>query len=186
MTFMILNKKDLLFYLKEDRRALGINKKRPKFFGDEIWKFQIVLRKLEYYSNKNQTIFTKIAKNYYKFLHHKKGMQLGFSIPVNVFGSGLRINHYGYIVVNKDARVGKNCDIHQGVNIGQGNKKGDTPTIGDNVWIGPGAKLFGKIEIADGIKIGANSVVNKTFLDKNVTIVGAPAYSVSKGKSLAK
>lgn len=178
---MIKNKQDLIYYLKEDQRALGnLEKKRPKLFGDEIWKFQICLRKLEYYSNKKQDLYTKVFKTYYKYLHHKKGIMLGFSVPINVFDSGLRINHYGYLVVNKHAKIGKNCDIHQGVNIGQGNNYGDVPVIGDNVWIAPGVKIFGKIKIAGGIKMGANSVVNKDYLEPNKTIVGAPAKYIEK------
>lgn len=45
-------------------------------------------------------------------------MKLGFVIPPNVFGGGLRINHFGNIVVNSEAKIGEWCDIHQGVNIG--------------------------------------------------------------------
>ena len=70
---------------------------------------------------------------------------LGFDIPVNVFGGRLRINHHGMIVVNSNARIGSYCDIHQGVNIGmQGMYDDNSPTIGDNVWIGLGAKIFGR------------------------------------------
>lgn len=176
---MIKTKNDLIYYLSEDKRSLGKNgEPRPKFFSDEVWKFQIALRKLEYYSNKKQTLTTKIFKSYYKLIHHRLGIKLGFSIPVNVFDSGLRINHYGYIVVNKHCKIGKNCDIHQGVNIGQGNNYGEVPTIGDNVWIGPGAKIFGDIKLASGVKVGANSTVNKSFIDENVIIVGSPAREI--------
>jgi serine O-acetyltransferase len=53
------------------------------------------------------------------------------------------------------------------------------PTIGDNVFIGPGAKIFGAITIANGIAIGANSVVTRSFLEPNVTIAGIPARKVN-------
>lgn len=62
--------------------------------------------------------------------------------------------------------MGKFCDIHVGVNIGQNINPDDVPIIGDNVWIGPGAKIFGKIIIADGVAIGANSVVNHDITKK--------------------
>ncbi|MDO5157087.1 MAG: hypothetical protein Q4D51_14110 [Eubacteriales bacterium] len=48
---MIDNRVTLRDYLEEDRIALGIHKKRPSFFGDEIWKYQIALRYNEYYRN---------------------------------------------------------------------------------------------------------------------------------------
>ena len=114
----------------------------------------------------------------WKLIHYLRGIRLGFDIPTNVFDYGLRINHYGYLVVNGGARIGKFCDIHQGVNIGQNVEPGSVPTIGDNVWIGPGAKLFGKITIANRIMIGANAVVNKSFLEENITIAGVPARKV--------
>lgn len=175
---MILDKKDLLYYLQEDRRAMGITKrKRPKY-NDEIWKFAIILRKHEYYSNIKRTLYSTIMKKMYGFLHVKKGFKLGFDIPINVFGSGLRINHFGLIIVNPNARVGINCDIHQGVNIGQNLKYGDVPVLGDNIWIGPGAKIFGKISIANNIAIGANSVVNKSFDEENITIAGTPSKKI--------
>lgn len=50
--------------------------------------------------------------------------------------------------------------------------------MGNNVYIGPGAKLFGRIEIADGIAIGANAVVNKSFLENNISIAGIPAKKI--------
>ncbi len=48
---MIYTKDDLKQYLEKDKFALKINRKKPKLFGDEIWKYQIALRKLEYYTN---------------------------------------------------------------------------------------------------------------------------------------
>ena len=103
-------------------------------------------------------------------------IKFGFSIPPNVFGPGLSIAHIGNIIVNKRAIVGTNCRIHVGVNIGAnaGNPNA-VPKIGNHVYIAPGAKLFGDIEIANGIAIGANAVVNRSFLEPNVAIGGIPA-----------
>lgn len=105
------------------------------------------------------------------------GLLCGFSIGLNCFGKGLSISHIGTIVVNHNARIGENCRLHVCVNIGTG-----SPVIGDNVYIGPGAKLFGKINIADNIRIGANAVVNKSFNEEGITIVGVPAHKVEKDK----
>ncbi|MHC1757646.1 MAG: serine O-acetyltransferase [Methanosarcina sp.] len=107
-------------------------------------------------------------------------IHLGYSIPINVFGPGLCIAHRGTIVVNKDSRVGENCRIHACTNIGSGR---DSillaPKIGNGVYIGPGAKIFGNIEIADNIAIGANSVVNKSFYEKGISIAGVPAKKIN-------
>lgn len=66
------------------------------------------------------------------------------------------------------------------VNIGANGGSHKAPKIGDNVYIGPGAVIFGDIEIADGCYVGANAVVNKSFLEPNSVIVGIPAKVVKK------
>lgn len=109
------------------------------------------------------------------------GEKYGFSIPINVFGKGLNIAHIGTIVVNSHARIGDYCRIHACVNIGTSAGSADAALIiGDRVYIGPGAKLFGKIIIADDIVIGANAVVNKNFNVKGITIAGVPAKQISE------
>lgn len=177
---MIKSEADLLFYLEADRFALERRRANPTFH-DDIWKYQILLRKVEFYSNIAPSPVTTLFKVFYKFRKHRLGRLLGFSIPANVFGPGLRINHYGYLVVHEAARIGMWCDIHQGVNIGSNNSESGAPLvpkIGSNVWIGPGAKLFGDIIIGDGMQIGANAVVNKSFSGQK-TVGGVPARVIS-------
>lgn len=108
----------------------------------------------------------------------------GYEICLNVFDKGLSIAHKGTIVTNGNARVGKNCRIHTCVNIGTlPGSSGLAPTIGDNVYIGPGAKIYGKIKIADNIMIGANAVVGRSFEESNICIAGTPARKISdKGR----
>ena len=118
-------------------------------------------------------------------LLERYGLKLGFTIPANVFGPGLCLGHAGTIIVNEHCKIGSNCRIQAGVNIGNSAPLGEdwvpnnTPTIGNNVYIGPGAKLFGKITIGDNVAIGANAVVNKDVPD-NVTVAGVPAKIVSQ------
>lgn len=146
----------------------------------KVFNFIFSLRMHEYYFNKShQSYFDRIALAYWAHRHQSLGYLLGFDIPINVFGPGLRINHWGMIVVNGNARIGAFCDIHQGVNIGNHGNSDDVPEIGNNVWIGPGAKLFGKIHIADGCAIGANAVVNRSFNEPNKSVAGIPAKIVS-------
>lgn len=113
-------------------------------------------------------------------------MLLGFTIPTNVFGPGLNIAHRGTIVVNGFTKVGANCRIHACVNIGtKAGYRDVAPTIGDNVYIGPGVKIFGDVKIANGVAIGANAVVNKSFEEEHVTIAGVPAKKlVIKGQKV--
>ncbi|OGG59314.1 serine acetyltransferase [Candidatus Kaiserbacteria bacterium RIFCSPHIGHO2_02_FULL_49_16] len=173
---MITSKEDLAFYLSEDKKALGIRRKRPSLFGSEIWKYEILLRKLEYYKNCKSNILLRPYVLYLKYRFHNLGIRLNFEIPLNVCGPGLELPHIGTIIISAK-KIGANCKIHSGVNIGK--KHGKSPIIGNNVYIGPGAKIFGGIEIADNIAIGANAVVNKSFLEPNITIAGVPAKKLN-------
>jgi serine O-acetyltransferase len=184
---MISTTEELRLYLEADRRALKKQYKNPRWFDDDIWRFEIYLRKTEYYTNVSQQ---KDAGHYffnylYKYLFLKMGIKLGFSIPRNVFGPGLSIAHYGTIVVNAHAQIGSHCRIHEGVTIGSDKGTQDAPRIGDRVFIGSGAKILGGIRIADDIAIGANSVVTKSFTTPNVTIAGVPAKVISEKGSRA-
>jgi serine O-acetyltransferase len=178
---MIQSKEELRYYLRADKSVYGITKKRPSLFSDWHWKFLIALRHEEYHYSQSGK-WHRIMKRFWGILHTRYGVKMGWDIPINTFGPGLKINHYGLIVVNRNARIGAFCDIHQGVNIGQnGISQEDVPTIGDNVWIGPGAKIFGKISIASKCAIGANAVVNKSFIEENITIAGIPAKKIKDG-----
>ena len=112
--------------------------------------------------------------------HRSLGVKLGFSIPINVFETGLSIAHVGTVIVNPTSKTGKNCRIHACTNIGvAAGTNGGAPNIGDNVYIGPGVKMFGEITIADNIAIGANAVVNKSFTTPVITIAGIPTKKIS-------
>jgi serine O-acetyltransferase len=177
---MIKSKKDYKYYLEADRIALGKKRKTPMIFFDEVWVFERLLRKVEYYKNCKKS---KIYLPYYYYLYlkfHLLSTFLGFHIKPNVFGPGLSISHPGTVIVNGSARVGANCRIHVCTSIGtKAGYSNLAPTIGNNVYIGPGAKIFGDIEIADGIAIGANSVVNKSFTEPNIGIAGIPAKKIN-------
>lgn len=123
-------------------------------------------------------ILYKIIGIYYNLLYRRLSIKLGFSIPINCIDAGLSIAHYGTIVIFPHVKIGKNCRIHACVNIGASSGKLKAPKIGDNVYIGPGALLFGEIEIANRITIGANSTVNKSCLTENAIIADSPAIIV--------
>ena len=73
------------------------------------------------------------------------------------------------------------------MNIGKGESDNRAPVIGDNCWIGPGAKLYGGIVLGNEIMVGANAVVTKSFEQDGITIAGVPAKIISyKGKSITR
>ncbi len=175
---MITSRKEYRLYLEADRIALGLTDRRI-VIGVPQLRFQKKLRKTEYFMNCRNSWIWKPYILLLKYRLFRSGMKLGYTIPPNVFGPGLAIVHIGTVVVSNLARIGENCRIHTCVNIGADARHGkDAPTIGDNVYIGPGAKIFGGIEIADGIAIGANSVVLDSFEERNISIAGIPARKI--------
>lgn len=175
----IQSKQDLKAYLDADRIALKRKGKRPEF-KDLIWKFQICMRKREYIKNCKSGIFWNSHEKILSFKYWILSLLCGYSIPLNVFGKGLRIAHRGTIIINDKTQIGDNCTLHAMVNIGTvPGLPYAAPTLGDNIYIAPGVKIYGKIHIASGIAIGANAVVNKDFNEENITIAGVPARKIS-------
>ena len=104
--------------------------------------------------------------------------------PGAKIGQGLFIDHGMGVVIGETAVVGDNVTIYQGVTLGgTGKEKGKRhPTIGNNVFIGSGAKVLGSIKIGDNVKIGAGSVVTKP-VPSNTTVVGVPGKVVVRRSS---
>ena len=148
---------------------------RPE--GYYIRRYLHFLRKEEKYTFAKPA---KILAFLYKARKNRLGSRLGFIISAGCFDEGLTIWHYGSIIVNPKARIGKNCQIHGNCCIGNLRPDSqDSPIIGDNVDIGQGAQILGGIRIADGVKIGAGAVVIKDVLTPNVTVVGVPAKIIT-------
>lgn len=170
---MIQSRADLISYLKADKLALGRASGPRGVVSDDIWRCQRFLRYLEYVTNCRRPAVVRLVIAY---LYRRQSRRLGVTIPINVFGPGLSIAHPGTIVVNDRARVGSNCRIHACVVIGSSSRSRDeAPQIGDDCYIGPGAKIFGPIRLGDDVVIGAKAVVNSSFPDGHVHIAGVPA-----------
>ena len=174
---MIKSREDYKRYLKIEEE--NYRKSYPDFTKElkDILKYQKLYRKLEYYENCKKS---SIIKKYLKHKFDRLSNKYGFLIPINTIEEGLCIIHKGPIYINYHAKIGKYFRIHPmttiGKNIGRDNS---SPTIGDGVWIGPGARVFGNITIGDNVVVGTNSVVNKSF-PSNVTIAGVPAKVINK------
>jgi len=108
---------------------------------------------------------------------HQLSIKYGIQIPVGTeIGPGFYIGHFGNIVINPNAKIGKNCNIAQGVTIGQSNrgKRKGFPIIGNKVWIGPNAVIVGKIRIGDNVLIAPGAFVNMDVPDNSI-VIGNPA-----------
>jgi serine O-acetyltransferase len=111
-------------------------------------------------------------------LYWYRARTLGFDVsPRADIGPGLYVApHPGGVVVHPDARIGANCNLHHGVTIGRKHRGPHTgvPRIGDNVWIGPGAKLVGAITVGSDAVIGPNCVVSDDVASAAVLAVARP------------
>ena len=114
----------------------------------------------------------------------------GISLPPQCdVGPGLFISHFGGLVVNPHTSLGRYCNLGHGVTIGSGGR-GEVdglpvegvPVIGDRVYIGPGACLFGPIKIGDDVAVGANAVVTQSLPDRAVAVGIPAAHRQPEGK----
>ncbi len=106
---MIKTRKEYKEYLIADLKASDLYKaKFVKKFYDNRYKFYKSLRLTEYYYNRKQNVFVKIIKKLLYIRPIKLCNKFNWTIPINVFESGLAIVHAGTIVVSGSARIGKN------------------------------------------------------------------------------
>ncbi len=104
----------------------------------------------------------------------------GITLPKEArIGPGLRIHHFGGVIVHSNAVIGSHCTLRQGVTIGNRVDSGPVPVIGDNVEFGAYAQVLGGIRIGHGAKIGAMSVVLCDVPD-GATAVGVPARIITR------
>lgn len=84
------------------------------------------------------------------------------------------------IVIAGGAKIGKNCEISHQVTIGR--SKNGVPTIGNNVYIGPGAKIFGNIKVGNNVRIGANCVVFENVPDNATVVLQRPRVIIKSSE----
>ena len=100
--------------------------------------------------------------------------------PQATIGGGLYIAHIGGVHINPQAVLGKNCDVAHRVTIGASamGRQG-VPVLGDEVYIGTGATLIGKIKVGNGAKIAANTLVMNNIPD-GATVMGVPGRIIMR------
>ena len=154
------------------------------FFGlgilteqDAIWKYQRRLRITEYHHN----VGHKIRYVFSRIKLHRLQFRYGMKVRLNSCGKGLKIMHLGSLLTNGD--IGEDCSLHVNVSIVSGGRDTGTPTIGNHNVFGVGAVVVGSVELGNGLAIGANSVVTKSFGEDNIAIAGVPAKKISNNGS---
>ena len=105
----------------------------------------------------------------------------GISLPASAeIGKGFYVGHFGGIILHSQAKLGENCSVGPGVVIGTlGGGNSGVPVLGNNVYVGVGAKILGGIKVGNNVRIGANAVVLSDIPD-GATAVGIPARILEK------
>lgn len=120
--------------------------------------------------------WTHGAKTFGRFISHIARLLTGIEIhPGAKIGRRFFIDHGMGVVIGETSEIGNDVLLYQGVVLGGTSlaKKKRHPTVRDNVVIGAGAIVLGAIEIGEGAKIGAGSVVIKD-VPPGATVVGVP------------
>lgn len=116
------------------------------------------------------------ATHLQNFIFHHFACRLPYKVRL---GEGTRLGYNGLgTVFHPESVVGRNCVIAQNVTLGSRGKPDDKPAVGDNVYIGPGAKCLGG-RIGSNVVVGANAVVLKEVPD-NCVVAGVPAKIISR------
>ena len=173
----------LIETLQEDIKTNFGNKKIIHLFKNKKFKLIFYFRIANFFYKKNQikrTYLTRFLQSIFTKMFNKylEKFCCDFKIKTEI-GKGLHIPHPLGIVINGKAKIGNNCTIMQQVTIGNKLNDDNIPIIGNNVFIGAGAKIIGNIKIEDNVIIGANSVVTKS-ISKNCIVAGIPARIIRK------
>lgn len=143
------------------------------------FRYTFLMRTAKYLKSRGTLLLPLYALSRFLLNHYQ--YKYGISIPYNTdIGPGLYIGHFGGIIVNAEAKIGRNCNINQEVTVGAtyGGKYPGTPVIMNNVYLGPGSKIIGGITLGSHAAVGANCVVTKPVPDHGV-VVGIPGEVVS-------
>ncbi len=147
-----------------------------RFMSDPGFKFLCAYRLCQ--KHKRASLFGFFSYLFFRRYTHKYGIQIPLTVKI---GPGMHIPHFGGIVVNSRATIGKNCTLMQNVTIGntKGGKNPGTPVIGDNAYIGPGAAVVGNIQIGDNVLIAPNAFVN-IDIPSDSLVIGNPVKVIPK------
>lgn len=166
----------ILYFLSKNKNIVNADMNRyTEIEGYPNWiKLVYLLRNYQQFRN---LFYLRVkSANLFKFLFWPLN---SLYIGTKEIGPGFLIVHgFSTIIV---AKIGKNCTLLQQITIGFKEENDGPPILGDNVYIGAGAKILGDIKIGNNVKIGANAVVVKDVPD-NCTVGGVPAKIIKKNK----
>lgn len=95
------------------------------------------------------SLWHKVMMGWHKFRMRKYGRMMGLQLPPHALGFGVKVYHWGWMIVNGKAKIGRNITIYPGVTVGA--SKTGVPTIGDNVFLGLGSIAFVRVTIGNNV-----------------------------------
>lgn len=121
-----------------------------------------------------------LCKNYISRVHRRQCADIAYNLETgnNFKGRPILGHKLNGIVIASGAIIGENCYLSHQVTIGRSN--GGVPVIGNNVYIGPGAKIFGDIHIGNNVRIGANCVVFQNIPDNATVVLPKPRIIIKE------
>lgn len=140
------------------------------------------LHYIYWFRNAQKHSKSSFTGKFYRLILRHYQIKYGFQIYAETeIGEGFYLGHWGALVINPKAKIGKNCNIAQGVTIAQANrgKNEGVPMIGNEVWIGPNAVIVGSITIGNNVLIAPNAYVNSDVPDNSIAL-GNPAIITQK------
>ena len=126
----------------------------------------------------------KFSKAIWSFPLHLTKYITHIQIPIGTkIGRGMRIAHFGHIVVNPNVQIGENFNISQGCLIGNAQgKRGGVPVIGNNVCMNANAIIIGGCKIGDNVLIAPGAFVNFDVPDNSI-VIGNPGKIIHQESS---
>ncbi len=168
---MEILRKDLYRY--EGKRSRSFLMRLRYFFFVPGYTYIYYLRKCKYGCSvlfPVRFLFLKITS----FITH---IQIPYTTSI---GPGFRIVHFGAIVINPDAIIGKNFNISQGCLIGNAQgKRAGTPEIGDNVCMNANSMIVGNCKIGNNVLIAPGAFINFDVPDNSI-VIGNPGKIISR------
>ena len=116
---------------------------------------------------------------------HRLFRETGSGIPIETTFEEYPILPHGLfgIFISQGAKIGKGCTIFQQVTIGSNTFKDSkgygAPKIGNNVFIGAGAKIIGNVFIGNNVRIGAGCIVTQNVSDNMTVVMEGPRLIVN-------
>lgn len=136
----------------------------------------------------HQSAKTRIGRNLWRILLTRAKFKTGVQIPAGTqIGRGFRMLHFGNVVIHPQAVLGDNCNVAQGVLIGESFVHGvcGVPQIGDNCCLFANSIVVGNVKIGNDVLIAPGAFVNFDVPDNSI-VIGNPGKIIQRVSSPTK